>query len=68
MDSSGQEKYDQEGENQVNLYMLLGMLESNQFKCLEDFSVFAGEFLAFVGQGGMQADIVSKNESKYHFF
>ena len=52
----------------MNLYKLLGMLESNQFKCLEDFSVFAGEFLAFVGQGGMQADIVSKNESKYHFF
>lgn len=52
----------------MNLYELLGSLDTNDFTSLSSFSEFAEHFLEFIANDGMQADIVSKNESNYHFF
>lgn len=52
----------------MNLYGILGLLEENKFDSLNKFSEFAKNYLDFIADGGLQADIISKNETKYHFF
>ena len=52
----------------MNLYGILGLLDENKFDSLKKFSEFAKYYLDFIANGGLQADIISKNETKYHFF
>lgn len=52
----------------MNLYGILGLLEENKFDGLDKFSEFAKNYLDFIASGGLQADIISRNETNYHFF
>lgn len=45
----------------MNLYGILGLLEENNFDSLNKFSEFAKYYLDFIANGGLQADIISKN-------
>lgn len=52
----------------TNLYAILGLLDNNDFSKLQDFVEFAKRYVDFIASNQLQADIVSKNESNYHFF
>lgn len=53
----------------MNLYQILGRVDNiSDFVTIDDFSEFAKNFLEFIYNSGMQADIVSRNESNYHFY
>lgn len=51
-----------------NIHTLLGILTDNDFTKIDDFINFSELFLEFIAGNGMQADIVSRNEPKYHFY
>lgn len=51
-----------------NIHNLLSILTANKFSDIEDFIAFTEMFLEFINNDGMQADIISQNESKYHFY
>lgn len=53
----------------MNLYQLLGKVDNMQeFAKLNVFAEFAKNYLEFIYNSGLQAEIVSRNESNYHFF
>ena len=53
----------------MNLYQLLGTIEDmSQFRTIYDFSNFTKNFLEFIHNNGMQAEIISRNEPNYHFY
>lgn len=48
--------------------LLSAIDDTTNFQTLESFIDFAKDFLNFIGNDGLQADIVSRNEPHYHFF
>lgn len=52
----------------MNLYEILGRLDAGNFSTIESFSDFTKMYLEFIAEGGMQAEIISRNESNYHFY